>query len=154
MPLSFKYALLQKNPHLSATMADRILHAGRAELQTILQELSRQPLDSSIVAQAKEYMHTHYTKDISIEDIADAVYRSSSYICTVFKKETGSTIVQYLRQYRITAAQELLSRTNMKTSMIAGMVGYENPSYFNAIFKKQTGLTPNQYRRQRHRRDL
>lgn len=124
LPFSFKYALLQKNPHLSVTMADRILHAGRVELQTILQELSRQPSDSFIVAQAKEYMHTHYAKDISIEDIADAVYRSGSYICAVFKKETGSTIVQYLRQYRIAAAQKLFVLALFIIMTIVGLFTY------------------------------
>lgn len=99
-----------------------------------------------LVSQIKEIVKKHYMENISLADIAGEVYLSPNYICSVFKKETGETITEYLIELRTQAAQEMLRSSKMKIWEIAEKLGYENPHYFSYSFKKYTGHTPQKYR--------
>jgi two-component system response regulator YesN len=63
----------------------------------------------------------------------------------MFKKETGISLKQYISDYRISVAKELLSRPGARISDVACEVGFDNFSYFSTVFKKTTGYTPNEY---------
>lgn len=93
------------------------------------------------------YIHNHYTENISIDQIADAVSFSPSECCRIFKRVTKSTIFSYLRFYRITKSTELLSQTQMSVSDIAYECGFSSTSYFIENFRKHTGMTPLQFRK-------
>ncbi len=67
----------------------------------------------------------------------------------LFRRETGTTLIQYLNQVRMTHACTLLASSNMKISDIAAQTGYESPSYFNQAFRKHTGMAPMAYRQQK-----
>ena len=88
----------------------------------------------------------HFFEDISVEWIADQIYLSSGYLSTIFKKETGQSVMQYITHCRLKRAEELLLTTNMKIIDISRTVGYDNPSYFGLIFRKNFGMTPLQMR--------
>lgn len=93
------------------------------------------------------YMKAHYSRDISLDHIADLMNLHPNYISSLFKKETGDTFVNYLNGLRIQAAQMLLKeRRNLPVSVIGQRVGYENKHYFTKVFKKYTGMTPGAYR--------
>ena len=66
----------------------------------------------------------------------------------MFKKETGISLKQYITDFRIDKAKELLSRADARISDVATEVGFDNFSYFSTVFKKTTGLTPNEYHTQ------
>lgn len=100
----------------------------------------------ALVKRIKEIAAKHFTENISLVDIAGEVYLSPNYICSVFKKETGETINEYLIGLKIKSAQEMLRSSKMKICDIAEKLGYENPHYFSYSFKKYTGQTPQQYR--------
>ena len=63
----------------------------------------------------------------------------------IFKKETGVSLKQYLSDYRISKAKELLADPNVHVTDAAQRVGFDNFSYFSTVFKKATGITPNEY---------
>ena len=63
----------------------------------------------------------------------------------MFKKETGSTVIAYLTQVRMTKAMELLSDCRRKIYEVAELVGYRDVAYFSATFKKATGISPSEY---------
>ncbi len=84
--------------------------------------------------------------NISVISLSKEVYLSPNYISLIFKKETGSTAVEYITQVRMEAAKKLLSDTEMKILEVAETVGYENPQYFSTVFKKYTGVHPQQFR--------
>lgn len=151
LPPSFKYAFIKKYNYLSNVMIERILQADIHELSLIIDEMKNTPGDLNVIGSVKEFIKKNYMQNISIEDIADSVYLSPSYLCTLFKKETNITLLGYLIQFRIDMAKKLLMKTHIKIVEIAGMVGYENPSYFNMIFKKMTGMTPSEYRKEHFR---
>ncbi|MFC4600790.1 helix-turn-helix domain-containing protein [Cohnella hongkongensis] len=102
----------------------------------------------SVISKAIQYMKDHYHEEISLQQVADHVNLSLGYLSHLFKKELDITFVEYLTQYRIERAKELLSQTRMKSYDIAVKVGFSPEyTYFSKVFKKMTGLGPNEYRR-------
>ncbi len=101
----------------------------------------------SAVYLIKEFIAGHYQDEsLSIKDISEHVFLSSSYICTLFKNETGMTLNQYLTEYRIEKAKELLIDPRYKITDISSKVGYSDGNYFGKTFKKQVGMSPSEYR--------
>jgi two-component system response regulator YesN len=95
----------------------------------------------------KEYISTHYMQEsLSVKDISSHVYLSASYVCTFFKNETGQTLNQYLTEYRMERAKQLLSDPRYKITDISSRVGYSDGNYFGKSFKKYCGLSPSEYR--------
>ena len=113
----------------------------------IEENLNNINIDSELIVKVKDYISKNYMKDILVDDIAGYVFLNSSYLCTVFKREVGTTIVNYITNYRLNKAMEFLERKDIKIADIAKKVGYNNISYFNSIFRQKIGLTPNQYRK-------
>ncbi|MCH5250772.1 MAG: response regulator [Lachnospiraceae bacterium] len=101
----------------------------------------------SFVTKAIEYVKEHYAdQDLSIEAICSYLNVSAAYFSTVFKKETGKTFINYLTDYRMEEAENLLLTENEKTYIIAQKVGYSDPNYFSYAFKKQFGMSPSKYK--------
>ena len=113
-------------------------------------EMDREKLpDNSVaISEIKKIIHNEYMDDIGLEEIAEKVCLTSSYVSFIFKKETGCTLVKYLTDYRMKQAKELLENSNMKIVDIGKACGYSNQSYFNKLFKNYYGMTPKQYREQ------
>jgi two-component system, response regulator YesN len=104
---------------------------------------------STLVRKAKEYMDLHYAEAISVKDVADAVCISESYFKSVFKKSSGYSYSEYLKNVRIEQAKKLLITTENTITEIAFDVGYQTANSFSALFKKQTAMTPTQYKNSR-----
>lgn len=103
----------------------------------------RQDTTKSFVSKAIDYVKEHYADtDLGIETICGYLNVSAAYFSTVFKKETGKTFINYLTDYRMEEAVELLLTQNEKTYVIAEKVGYTDPNYFSYVFKKQFGMSP------------
>lgn len=85
-------------------------------------------------------------KDLTVEGICQYLGVSAAYFSTVFKKETGKTFINYLTDYRMEKAVELLMSGDEKTYVIADAVGYTDPNYFSYVFKKQFGVSPSKYK--------
>lgn len=108
-----------------------------------MQESSR---TSTFIDTAVCYIRAHYSEDLSLARVAQAVYRSPEYFSRQFKEEMGENFSVYLTLYRLERAQELLNRTDLSIAEIANRVGYANPGYFTRIYKKYRGITPEQAR--------
>lgn len=95
----------------------------------------------------KEYISQNYMHEtLSVKDISSHVFLSASYVCTFFKNETGQTLNQYLTEYRMERAKQLLEDPRYKISDISSKVGYSDGNYFGKSFKKYSGLSPSEYR--------
>jgi two-component system response regulator YesN len=102
---------------------------------------------SNPIYKVLRYIHNNYIEDISLDALAETLDLHPNYISTLFKKETGSTFIQYLHSYRIDKAKEHIMQTpSVSMEKIAASVGYPNPSHFFKVFKKYTGVTPGQFR--------
>ena len=73
----------------------------------------------------KDYMH----ETLSVKDISEHVFLSTSYVCTFFKSETSQTLNQYLTEYRMEKAKQLLKDARFKISDISSLVGYSDGNY-------------------------
>ena len=89
-----------------------------------------------------------HNENLSVKDISEHVYLSTSYVCTIFKNETGQTLNQYLTEYRIERAKILLLDPRYKITDISAKVGYSDGNYFGKTFKKMVGLSPSEFREQ------
>ena len=91
----------------------------------------------------KDYISQMYMNEtLSVKDISDHVFLSTSYVCTFFKNETGQTLNQYLTEFRMEKAKQLLSDPRYKIADISSQVGYSDGNYFGKSFKKYTGFSP------------
>lgn len=88
------------------------------------------------------YIYSNYQKDITLEEIAKEVYLTPSYLSHIFKKQTGTTLIKYIKQYRMQKAKEYLENTNMKIVDISEHIGYANCSYFCQNFRSVYGVSP------------
>ncbi|UKS27139.1 response regulator [Paenibacillus sp. HWE-109] len=89
-----------------------------------------------------------FAENLQVADIAKEVFLSSTYLCLLFKQETGETINEYMTKVRVDKAKELLKDPSNKFYEVCYAVGYSDPSYFSKIFKKYTGFTPSSFRDQ------
>lgn len=99
-----------------------------------------------VIGEVMKYIDRHYSRDIGLQDIAEHVYLSPSYLTFIFKKHAGKSLGKYITEIRFEKAKYLLENTNMKSSEIGKYVGYPNPSYFTMMFRNRYGCTPVQYR--------
>ena len=101
---------------------------------------------SQRLKQCLQFIHLHYSDDISLENIANVANISKSECCRNFHKFFNLTPFDYLLQYRIQQACILLLHTDDSINQIASKTGFHDQSYFSKIFKRLMGMTPSRYR--------
>lgn len=99
------------------------------------------------IRMAFAYVEENYSKQIRLEDVALQVDLNPVYFSNVFKKETGENFTDYLTNYRMEVAKELLRNTNDSINEIAEKTGYLDNRYFSKLFKKSVGIKPSEYRK-------
>ena len=128
-----------------------------SELSTLLIDLVDKFFNSinqnnmnGTVWEITKYIEKNYSKvDLSIQELSEYTSLTVSYLCVLFKDETGKTINQYLTEFRVKKAKELLKERNYSLTEIATSVGYYDVNYFSKIFKKLTNMSPSKYK-ERH----
>lgn len=101
---------------------------------------------SSIVAKVLTYIHTDLRADLGLNVLAEYLSVNASYLSTLFKKEVGITLTDYVNQSRIALAQKLLLTTDMPIKSVAQQCGIPDVYYFTRLFKRSTGTTPKAFR--------
>ena len=91
------------------------------------------------------YIETNYMHHIYLDDIAQYIEYNRNYMCSLFKKDTGITVVDYLNYVRIRKACEYILYSDIGFSQICYRVGFLNLSHFNRTFKNLVGTTPSAY---------
>lgn len=99
-----------------------------------------------VIDKVIEYLNKHYMENFSLKNLADEIYLSPNYICSLFKQEVGRNISDYLTLVRIEKAKELLMDHRLKVYEISNMLGFTDSRYFNKIFKKYTGMNLTEFR--------
>lgn len=104
----------------------------------------------SILKTAVDFIDSHYMdEEISLNTVANVANVSSNHFSTLFSQNMGQTFIEYLTTLRMNKAKELLRCTGMRSSEIAGEIGYKDAHYFSYLFKKTQGMTPSDYRKAR-----
>ncbi len=94
-----------------------------------------------------KYLETHYSDEISLDNLAKMFSRNKSHLCVAFKKDTHMTILDCLNTIRIRRAAELVVYSEYSLAQVAGECGFTSVSHFNRVFLKYIGITPGQCRR-------
>lgn len=101
---------------------------------------------NEITKKAIRYISQNFSRNLTLDEVADHVHLNPAYFSTLFKQSTGSSFKEYLNMVRIEESKRLLSNTDYSIIDISLATGFEDQSYFSKVFKKYTGLTPKQYR--------
>ncbi|MFX3635941.1 MAG: helix-turn-helix domain-containing protein [Candidatus Pristimantibacillus sp.] len=111
------------------------------EMEAHLSGISHKKLKEIVL-----YIQKNFNQEISIQSLADKFFLSPNYLCQLFKKEVGETIVEYLSRLRIEYACKLLIDTKLSIYQVGEKCGFQDYFYFTRIFKRMVKLTPTQYR--------
>lgn len=98
--------------------------------------------------QISAYVMAHYVHPISLDDIAGEMGMNRSAFCTYFKRHKGMTFSQFVIQYRLNTACELLKHSQKSVSEICYLVGFNDLPHFVRAFTKEKGMSPSKYRKQ------
>lgn len=101
---------------------------------------------SVIVRSVLEYVRSHVTEGLNMEDVASRFRISPNYLSSLIRKETGITYRQFVVNAKIAVAKHLLDDTRMSVEDIAYAIGYENYISFYTAFKKIENISPSEYR--------
>ena len=93
------------------------------------------------------HLEAHFSEDITLDGLAELLGYNKSYLCVAFKRDTHSTIMDFLNMIRIRRAAELIVYSDHSLSQVAEICGFTSVSHFNRVFVKYVGITPGQCRR-------
>ena len=102
-----------------------------------------------LVQKVINHINLNLAEPMSLKSLAAMCFISPSYLSSLFKQDTGTTIVDYINTQRVDRAAVLLATTDRSIAAVAAAVGILDVNYFTKIFKKQLGITPTQYRREK-----
>lgn len=109
------------------------------------------PQYSNVTRCVEAYIEKNYSdSELSINTISKALFLNYSYLCYCFKRDKNTTINEYLTQFRINKAIELLKNKTENITYVAEKTGFTSASYFSKQFKKITGITPSEYSKKSH----
>ena len=101
---------------------------------------------TELMGRAMDYLNSHFTQDISLASVSEALYVHPASLSRLFSQKTNKTFSETLTFLRIQEAKRLLRKTRMPVAEIAAQVGYADVKYFYKQFKRATGETPASYR--------
>ena len=135
----------------SKSLENAIAYAEKIISQAIaLRDQNSGNKNRSILKTAVDFIDSHYTEeDMSLNKAANAANVSANHFSALFSQNMGQTFIEYLTNLRMNKAKEYLRCTSMRSSEIAGEIGYKDAHYFSYLFKKTQGMTPSDYRKAR-----
>ena len=107
----------------------------------------RKNVSRGVLLDVEREVREHFAENITLKDLSKKYYVTSSYLGQIFRKKYGQSFKDYLSNYRINEAAQMLLRTDKKISVIAEEVGYHDTDYFISRFIEQKGCTPARYRK-------
>lgn len=106
----------------------------------------------AIISSVYNIIQSKYTERLSINDVADELKVSNSYISRKLKTKLNTSFVDLLSQYRIKKAISYLEKTDLMIYEISCKAGFSDYKYFCTVFKKYTSLSPSEYQKNRAKR--
>lgn len=138
---------IQKADVLTTQEEIRNLHTDMITFYTKeMAQLDKKRVYSKPVILCMDYIYNHLHEPIRIQDLADYVNLSSSYLSTLFKKEAGCSVSEYILSKKMEAARNMLKFSDYSFAEIGAVLAFSSQSHFGRIFKKETGYTPKEYR--------
>ena len=102
--------------------------------------------NSKQIRKARDYVFAHIGQTVTTEDLSRELGMNRTYLCKLFREETGLTVGQYVTRIKMEEAKRLMVITPKTAFEIAEYLGYSSQSHFQRVFKQYAGMTPGQYR--------
>ena len=115
-----------------------------------MRKICRSDTNSRHISLCKEYIYSHIKERITIEDLADELGVSASYLSRLFKKETGDSVSIYIRRQKMEIVKNLLQYSEYSMIDIANRLSFSSQSHFTQQFREFVGMTPKKYRDLNH----
>lgn len=96
-----------------------------------------------------EYIKMNCFRKLTLDEIADSVYLSKTYLSSLFKRETGQSMTNYINKVRVDKSKKILLQDNSSIIEIANACGFEDHSYYSKVFKHIVGIPPKKFRENR-----
>ena len=109
-------------------------------------EVESSPIMHKEIKKAIKYINKNLNRSLTLEEISSHVYLSTHYFSRLFKKEIGTTFVDYVTQKKLELAKDMLKNTTLPIEMIATHLGFSQTSYFCKVFRKKWEISPKDYR--------
>ena len=94
------------------------------------------------------YLRSNVQKNITLSDVCKSFNYSRSYICKIFKEQTGESLITYFNRLKIEESKRLLEDTEMSVTAISDLLGFSEAKYFGVAFKNRVGSSPIAYRKE------
>ncbi|EOO20294.1 helix-turn-helix domain-containing protein [Bacillus cereus] len=94
----------------------------------------------------QNYIFTHLYEDITLSHLAEIVVLNPSYLSSLFKKEVGISLGEYIQRAKIDESKSLMTYTKHSISEISTLLNFHDQSHFTKVFKKHTGISPKQFK--------
>ena len=117
------------------------------EYAEYLEQLRQNAASGGLIKEIEHEIKDHYAENLTLTDLGAKYFINSSYLGQIFRKKFGMSFKDYLNNYRVTVASEMLINSDRKVSDIAADVGYRDVDYFVSKFYEVHGCTPTKYRR-------
>lgn len=111
-----------------------------------MREIKKETVISFHIRKCIEHIYEDLGADLSIQRLAELTGLNASYLCKLFKQETGETIKEYVTAAKMDTARNLLKYSDLSCSEIASSLGFCSQSAFTCAFRHFTGTTPRKYR--------
>lgn len=111
-----------------------------------MKELHKTRIVSQHIKKCIEYIYNNLHEPLTIRSISRQMGLNPSYLSTLFKKETGSTIHAFIQGVRLDTAAEMLKNTEYPYALVSNTLCFSSQSHFTKLFRERTGLTPREYR--------
>lgn len=85
---------------------------------------------------AKQFIYDNLTRDIRQKEIAEYLGISPQYLCTIFKKTEGISIINFINRMKMEKIKSLMMKENLKLYEAASLFGYSDPNYVSRLYKK------------------
>ena len=118
------------------------------EMERMEQEAERpRPVSQERIQTMLEYIHQHYGEKVTLDQIAASAIVSKSECLRCFRSCIQKTPVEYLMDYRLQMAEQLLRTTDLPVTEIALRTGFSGSAYFSKMFRELRGCSPTAYRK-------
>lgn len=129
------------------------------EARSVLLECTRASRKTGLAVgpvslEAVQYLRVHYAEPFTVRQLAQHIGVSPNHLSSVFNKEVGESIPEYVTKIRLEHAKTLLVTTNDTVTSVGQKVGFATGKYFAQVFKDHVGVTPAQYQEERKRPEI
>ena len=143
-----KQAIILQLEYLLILLARQNINHNSNKIVLLGEETFYEDLINLVISFLKENIN----KKLSLNEICKNLHCSRSFLCRIFKEQTGQTTIAYFNSLKVEEAKNMLIDTEMTISEISSALGFNEVKYFHFFFKKNLGVTPTDFRNKERKR--